>query len=170
MQIRVLRRLTSLELAVEDVIKVEFWSRSADAPDLHTSTYLVAHPGEAVAALETTRVLAEHAASFINPPRRVDALRVDHATPTAPPQTPGATAFSFANGRHHEYRFTSYAELVAFVSAALAPPDRRVDGRPGAALVAYAKDRLAEQDPEWIAALGSRPNGAKWLAAIQGKG
>lgn len=170
MQIRVLRRLTSLELAVEDVIKVEFWSRSADAPDLRTSTYLVADPGEADAAAETTRVLTEHAASFINPPRRVDALRVDHATPQAPEQTPGATAFSFANGRHHEYRFATYEDLLAFVSAALAAPDRHVEGRPGAALVAYAKDRLASNDPEWIAALKRGPSGAKWLAAIQGKG
>lgn len=161
MQLRVLKRLTSLELEPSGLMRVEFWSKQADQPDLRVSTYLVADA-------EITQVISEHAASFLAPPRCVGALAVDAAAgPMRCVASPGTTRFSFANGRHHELCFDGEAQLLAFARQLCGPPATEPVERERKELLHYARSRLAEGDPEWVSGLQAAPKGAAWLNAIR---
>lgn len=160
MQLRVIKRLSSLELAPEEVLKVEFWSRDADQPDLRLSTYQVDQE-------EAARVFAEHTVSFLSPPRRVGAWPVDAAAGVRP-FTPerGATRFRFANERHHELRFQDEADLLDFARSLCGPPPTAPLAREGKELLAYVRGRLAVADPEWVAGLQAAPHGRRWRDAV----
>ena len=167
MQLRVIRRLSSSELPLDELVKVEFWSRTANEPDLKPSTYQVVDASDVTHGSEVTQVLAEHAASFLSPPRIVETLRVDdlwiRVTVT---QTPGTTRFTFANGRHHEYRFGDADSLMALVGLLkLVWGTDRCVAREKVELLGYIRGRLADTDTEWVSALAQVPNGSKWLKA-----
>lgn len=157
MKLRLLRRQTSIELTPQEFIEVELWRRDRNAPDLRVSTYRVEDDGE------TTRVMAEHAASFLSPPWRMDALQVEKSWQGVEcPATPGATRFEFANSRHHEYQFADSAELLRHVERLLLTTPSPLVGRSRPELLAYVSARIVEEDLEWTEALQRAPHGATW--------
>lgn len=147
--LRLLRRRSSLEERdVATVLDMEF-RRPDGSFDLRPSVYEVS-PGEVGSV--ATRLVSEHAASFLsNPPRLVPTANMARAEwPTI--ATPGLSKFEFSRQRHREIVCQDDADLKRLVSGLWADePGRGCPRIRGRQIVDYANGRLGMGDPEWAA-------------------
>jgi len=162
--VRVGRRRSAWEStdAVE-IARVEFRDRRANRLDLRPSVYIVEEaeqPGGLV------RVVAEHTASFVSPPKPNGTVAYDlqgaggELTPCV-----GETPFWFANEAHAELVMENEAALLAAVQQVRASFQARLLPLRTADLFGYIRDRLVADDQEWARALD--PDVRGWKAAVQ---
>lgn len=161
--IRVGKRKTSWESQdVDTIVNTEFKDRDG-VIDTQPSVYEVTASNDAQLRQDVVRVVAEHAASFLNdPPKGTRNLDLDGLATATP--TPGESKFSFANAHHHEVQLGGLDGLRDLVRRALVDVDRRLHSVSREELLGYAATQLAADDAEWTGALADRE---AWLRLIK---
>lgn len=160
--VRFARRQASWEgeRSAEELQQLEF-RKSDGSPDLHPSVYLIADQAPVV-----TQTYAEHSATPPIKPER-STIGIDTVGCADEVRTiDGSPRFAFVRAAHREFAIKDLPSLLAFV-ASLQERVRasrcRVVTREQ--VVAYARTRIAAQDPEWIAVAKLAEN--DWLKALR---
>jgi hypothetical protein len=138
---------------LQEIIETEF-EETTGLPDLKPSVYEIESPGLAL------RTFTEHAASArLDPPR--SGRVIDFGNPPNT-KTLGTSYFQFTREGHRELGFKNTEELREFLTAVIKNPEARYPIEKGAAL-AYARDRIAAEDPEWLSYCTDYvPKSKKW--------
>ncbi|AKT44063.1 hypothetical protein [Chondromyces crocatus] len=146
------------DLPIEELQKREFKSKHG-GPDLRPSVYEL--DGQTGPLL---RAYAEHA-HHIDPPTRALAIESsvkDRAVQT----TPGKLAFAFVRDQHREILLNDEADLLALISELVAKGGEGRIPIPKQDVIAYARQRIEEHDPEWTAAAAA-PDARSWLIKLR---
>jgi hypothetical protein len=153
--LRVSKRRTSWESRnVDEIVQTEFKTRDG-VIDTEPSVYVLEAESEQTLRSDVVRVVAEHAASFLNdPPKGAKHVDLQGLANTA--RTPGTSRFTFANARHHELAVGDVDALRGVIERAIADIDQRFHPVDRDELIAYAAARIDADDPEWASALTDR--------------
>lgn len=142
--LRTFRRKVSIELSLDDFVRLELWRNGA--PDLDLSTYAVEAPTN-----DVLRVVAEHVCSFTSPPPKEPTGAIDLAGAGSPYVKPtvGGTKFRFTRDAHRELCFIDAAELESAAKIVHAQLTKRTHVRSRDEVRQYVKARLLKRDAEW---------------------
>lgn len=145
------------------IASVEFKSRERDELDLRPSVYVVDDGRESP---NIVRVVTEHIASFIKPPRAsgVVATDVEGLVDAAVVHSRGETSFSFANNVHAELQLSDEAQLLALIAGLREALPMRLLPVGREELLLYVRARFDAKDAEWAAVL--EPDVREWKKAI----
>jgi len=156
--LRIGRRRTSWESAdVVTIVETEFRRRDGEI-DLRPSVYEVADELPTI-----VRTHAEHcAAAGMHPPRdgcRHVNLAIDGQMVR---ESPGNDYFEHTNSCHRELVFESEGAMCTFLSEIVKDASTRRRRTHGSDIRSYAKECLAQEDPEWVRFCASHPMGGHW--------
>lgn len=151
--LRVGRRRTTWESnEIDKIIRTEFWGDNGEV-DLEISVYRVEQT-------DVLRTVAEHCAGLGVTTRGFPNLNLEAGRLLD--ETPGETGFSFTVAAHRDLRFASEGELREFLSKAIIPEaTQRTHKVERSQMVAYARDRAAAGDPEWVSFFERNPRWPK---------
>ncbi len=143
------------------IIQTEFRDPTGPGPDLRASVYSVDSEPEGVRAV-VTQVYAEHAASFIDPPRTSGGIVVDAVDLCPDRSSPGDTLFAFTSAAHRELVLRDEAELRQLVRRILDERASRTLHLSKDEILRYVGSRLSAHDPEWESACAEGGKAEKW--------
>jgi hypothetical protein len=160
LRLRVLKRHTSLEVSLEEFMKIELVAKQGGF-DLNLSVFDI----DAESVVHTH---AEFVVSFLDPePKKTRgglSLSACDAAFDAIPCPATEMLFEYAKSCHLELRFLREADLRVLATQIYNERAVRQLAVSGAAVIGYGRNRLAAGDEEWTLACEVRPRWKKELS------
>lgn len=159
--LRINKRKSSWETSPQEFAKAEFQAYDHDGLDLELSVYVYDVASEELSSVDV-QAHSEHAASFTDTPKSLLDFDLAKVSQGELDQSPGETAFTFANDAHHVLKLRDESQLFDMADALLRDPTSVQVEVTKDQQLAYAAEHLDSQDPEWEAACAPGRQGDKW--------